>query len=382
MSSSPKHLVDSGFVGKPPKRWTTKIETVKVTIYDFKERKEKFDKGLGSPILKAHGYNWTIEVFPRGSVVHQTTSKHDRDSLSLRLHLHDRDDVSVTCRTTFRCKGTERTCGAKVVSKGKGIICESFLSREDALEKYLEDDGSLVIESDIQIAAEDKRVWYPNKLIRQDILVELYQNASSECSDVAFSVEGTIYLAHKNIIFLRCKKLWEIAKECNFEHDRPIQIDSVSRDIFKSILDFVYTVEMPNIKNLRMAAEVIVAADCFDCVHIKLYAESIIVDKFLSADSAAEWLVFADSQSCALLKEAAIKLFIADTKTVKSAEAWSKVKESPQLVLELLDSITNDCSEEIDRIDVGDLRKILQKANLEFDGSRAVLVESVKTLIS
>lgn len=382
MSSSPKHLVDSGFVGKPPKQWKTKIETVKVTIYDFKERKEKFDKGLGSPILKAHGYNWTIEVFPRGSVVHQTTSKHDRDFLSLRLHLHDRDDVSVTCRTTFRCKGTERTCGVKVVSKGKGIICESFLSREDVLGNCLEDDGSLVIESDIQIAAEDKRVWYPNKLIRQDILVELYQNASSECSDVAFSVEGTIYLAHQNILFLRCNKLYEIAKECDFEHDRPIQIESVSRDIFKSILDFVYTVEMPNIKNYCMAAEVIVAADCFDCVHIKFYAESIIVDRFLNAKTAAEWLIFADSHSCPLLKEAAINLFIADTKTVKSAEAWSKVKESPQLVLELLDSITNDCSEEIDRIDVGDLRKILQEANLEFDGSRKVLVERVKTLIS
>jgi hypothetical protein len=53
----------------------------------------------------------------------------------------------------------------------------------------------LVIEVDVQIVAENNFVWYPKKLQQQDILVELYQDASSEISDVAFSVGETVYQA-------------------------------------------------------------------------------------------------------------------------------------------------------------------------------------------
>ena len=244
----------------------------------------------------------------------------------------------------------------------------------------------MVIEVDIQIAVagENKRVWYPKKLQRQDILVDLYQDASSITSDVAFIVGKMEYQAHTNILSLRCKKLYEIVIECG--GDGTISIDCTKEEIFKKILDFAYTVKTPEIENENIATELLVAADRYYCVDLKLYVESIIVDKFLTAGNAAEMLLFADSHSCALLKEAATNLFVTDAKNVKKSEAWSQIKESNRLLAELLDCVTS-CNEivgenflntiddaddsdevkEIDWLDVTTLREKLEEANLELD---------------
>ena len=49
---------------------------------------------------------------------------------------------------------------------------------------------------------------------------------------------------------------------------------------------------------------------------MKLYAESVLVDKYLTSRVAADLLLFADSISCALLGEAAMDMFAANTAAV------------------------------------------------------------------
>ena len=97
-------------------------------------------------------------------------------------------------------------------------------------------------------------------------------------------------------------------------------------EIFKSILDFVYTVKTPEIESEAIVIELLVAADRYDCVHLKPFVKSVLVDKFLKAGNAADLLIFADSHSCALLKEAATDLFVTDTETVQNVDAWSITK--------------------------------------------------------
>ena len=213
----------------------------------------------------------------------------------------------------------------------------------------------------------------------------LYQNAaSSETSDVIFSVSGNEYHAHKSILAVRCKSLFEIAKEC--ESDEPIVIESTTPGIFKEVLDFAYTVKYPEIENKTTAMELLIAADCYDCIHLKLYVESILVEHFMTSETAAELLLFADSYSCALLKEAATNAFITDAAIVKSSKEWPKVQESSRLLMELLDASTC-CSksksggdaDDLDSKDVGTLRNELERVGLLLDGSREVLVERLRT---
>jgi hypothetical protein len=82
-----------------------------------------------------------------------------------------------------------------------------------------------------------------------------------------------------------------------------------------------------SLKSKDVATELLVAADRCGCILLTLVAESLIVEKFLTAENAAESLTFADSHSCPLLKEAAIKLFINDFGSFFKAEPWSRIKE-------------------------------------------------------
>ena len=80
---------------------------------------------------------------------------------------------------------------------------------------YLEEDGSLlVIEVDLQITVDSKRVWYPKKQKQEESLMELYFSPDS-FADVIFAMCGTDYPAHMTILSLRAKTLYEVYKECS-----------------------------------------------------------------------------------------------------------------------------------------------------------------------
>jgi hypothetical protein len=56
--------------------------------------------------------------------------------------------------------------------------------------------------------------------------------------------------------------------------------------------------------NAKDAEGLLRAADKYGCVDVKLYTESMLVDKFLNTSNAARLMILRDSHSCALLKEA------------------------------------------------------------------------------
>ena len=221
--------------------------------------------------------------------------------------------------------------------------------------------------------------------------MELYDNATSEISDVVFTVGERECHAHTLILSMKAKILFELSKE--YKNDVPIRIHEVSEIVFGSLLDYVYSVKAPDIENENIAMELLVAADRFDCTQLKLYAESVIADKFLVASNAAELLVFADSYSCALLKEAAMNLYKTSTNAVRESQSWNKVKESYRLLGELLDHLYNPfptsgklgngySCDDVDHMDVASLHDQLQEAHLKVDGGGEIIVQRLKEHIS
>ena len=172
-------------------------------------------------------------------------------------------------------------------------------------------------------------------------------------------------------------------------NEQIIPVLMVRKEVFKTLLEFVYDVNQPpEIKNRIFATELLVAADRYDFRRLKVYVESVLVDKFPTAKNAAALLIFVDSYSCALLKEAASNLFITKADIVKKSEAWSEVRESKKLLEELLDWVTssrkllgrNDDKRhsDFDTWDVTCLRERLEIVGLELDGSREILVKRLK----
>ena len=222
--------------------------------------------------------------------------------------------------------------------------------------------------------AKKRKVWYPKNLEQQRFLVDIYQDAtSSETSDVVFSVGGNDYHVHKLVLSVRCKKLYEFVKDCT--HSMPIPIDSTRKEVFKCILDFVYTVKLPCINDKDFAMEVLIAADIYECVQLKLYVESVLVDKMITPGNAAELFLFADAHSCALLREKAMNIFVANIATVKKTADWSKIKTNNRLLLEVFEAVTSVPNS---TNDVTSLREQLEAENLELDGSYKMLAERLK----
>ena len=104
----------------------------------------------------------------------------------------------------------------------------------------------------------------------------------------------------------------------------------------KSILEFLYLQKLPKTKSEETATNLLVAADKFQCELLKLYIESVLVERFLKMSNAAPMLLIADSYSCALLKEAAIDLFRVNPTAVASHDRWSQVQEFCNVMKTLL----------------------------------------------
>jgi len=401
MAGQKRKCVDSVGVGDAPKLVLERTESIRAVFHNFKDLKEKRDELVRTPPLEAFGYLWRLELFPRGD---KMSLSETGEYISCYLQYVGDAKHKPAAKYSIRCKGlVSNSTIAKVFDGMHMWGISNFLKREEVLEEYLEEDGSLVIEIDLQIAADSKRVWYPKKLQQEESLVQSYSDSSNATSDVVFVVDGMEYDAHKMILSLRAKTLYELSKEYSTNHgddddDQPrVPLSNMKGETFQKILEYIYTVNTtPKIDNEASATELLLAADRFDCTLLKLYVESTIVDKFLTVDNTASMLVFSDSHSCALLKESAINMYASDPITVQESEGWSRVEESPRLVMELLKSVSlklmSSKSGEttptsaiqanaaaIEHLDVTSLREQLQEAKLDFDGSREILVDRLKS---
>ena len=379
-------------VGPTPKLLKHEIQTMEFRINDFANHNQVRGKPIKTPSIRAYGHDWILRVFPRGS----PSSREDFEYVScFLLYVGDNDvDDEPSTMLSFRCKDTKRATDelhvfCKDCNNGDKRLWgyQNFLKRTDVLENYLDEDGTLVIEVDIQIAEERKNIWYPDPLQEEPSLVKLYHTHEST-SDITFDVDGKEFHAHKSILSVRAETLFELTNDDDngrIRDGKIVTIFSTEADIFEQILEYVYTVKTPEIKNEGIAIKLLVAADRFGCTDLKLYIESTIVDKFLNATNAAKWLLLSDSHSCALLKEASMRLHVSDANTVmESKDDWSMVVESNRLLEELFKSNSNSISSssnavvDIENLDVTTLREKLVYANLEIDGCRNILIERLK----
>lgn len=168
-----------------------------------------------------------------------------------------------------------------------------------------------------------------------------------------------------------------------------------------------------------MAKVILMVATKFGVTTLKLYMESYLVEKVAVIPAKiAGLLLFADSYSCGLLKEACMNAFVKHSTEiitmVKSGETptptptttpttnttpnntkhtdWYQLQQSNELLTELLlysttgrkhySSVVEDgigTLQDAEEYDVTSLRERLQKFQLDVDGSREILVQRWKT---
>jgi len=426
-------------VGRPPKRLLQKKERMTFKIHDFSQGPHKRGESCITPLVQAHGYNWKLQVYPRGDSRSNETSEYV--SCFLHYFISPNDRQPPAARVEYHCgsyKTKTQVC-AFSVDKGKCSTSwglENFIRRDLILRDCLDDDGALSIDIDIQIAVDPKAVWYPPLMRPEPTLMKLYHSAE-ETGDATFRLTTISkssrstpasfchhYKAHKMILSLRAKILYELVCEetTSLENDHEcdaavVDLPEIDRDTFEAMLEHIYTVKQPVIRDEEAAKNLLVAADRFCLADLKLYVESVLVDRFSTVRNAASMLLFADSHSCALLKETAMDLYANDPSAVIQTPCWDMVEESEAILSELSKHVHTGCRRnfhidngsdaeshtsdqegssgdsendgnknpdkkpnDLDRLDVFSIREQLCEHGLDLDGTREILLERLRNL--
>jgi hypothetical protein len=243
-------------------------------------------------------------------------------------------------------------------------------------------DGNLTIEVNIQVYQEESPFWKPKSKLNLDMLKIL--ESAEQSSDVEFQVGAKKFSAHRLILEIRAPELAALAD--GYPSNTPIPIQGIKPPAFRTLLRFVYANAVPESEELRNeASDLLDAANRFSCKGLKFAAEAEIVASGISVDTAADMILFGDSKSCALLKEAAILFFVANLELVMSSPGWANITESLPLMKEIMEVLASEKkrSASADKKDykhmrISVLRMKLDERGLDVDGSREMLIKRLE----
>ena len=369
MTKSGNQIIGRGSYGKS--LFLSDEERIEFTFNAFESLgKEQYLTSAAA----CHGHQWQLAIFPFGF----TDAAKAQEQVSVFLLFKDlADEVSYKINCKFYLSGTLRFSGSSTFNSAGYCMGHSmFMKRDDIIEE-LNQDGSLTIEVGIQGWFDTAPIWKPKNTIQQK-LIDLY-NCDREM-DVTFVLgNGNMVRAHRSVLFIQCQVLYEIVLEAGA--GAAIEIENVDADLFATLIRFMYFESLPSTFDLEQSGvEMLKLANKFGYSALKMYIEADLVgSNLLTVETAASYLLLADSNSFALLKEAALDFVCARSVEVMETEGWNEVKESSKLLAEILSQIKGRKSVDEDRVSA--LRKRLADAGEDVDGTKEMLVKRCRTTL-
>ena len=155
-STNVSDIVGTASVGDSPKILMDRAKTFRLTFHNFNGMKHARGEYLSPPPFEAYGYLWKFRLYPKGN--QQSDNDTEVVSCFLECMEDDKDVPAPSARMTFRCKEYKKSFATCVyrINMMRGV--NNYLKRGDVLEHYLEEDGSLIIEVDVRITVDSKRV--------------------------------------------------------------------------------------------------------------------------------------------------------------------------------------------------------------------------------
>jgi len=378
------------------------IVKIKFHILDFANLLHERDDYLYTDSIKAHGHPWKLLIYPRGD--DESNAEVEMTSIYLLNAAENTETDPGLTNIFIRTKTVSKDKEFEYFNSNKCFGWKDFNKRENIIENDCNEVGTLTITVELEIGTEKRSVWFP-QLTYCDYR-QLYNSATY--SDILFII-GTPkmeFFGHKCILFLRVKVLCDLvdteasSSENNNNNNNSIVLADVDEKAFEVILRFLYTSEVPKFNkddnnNKETMKSILTTANRFGVTELKLYIESMLIEKFLTPSNAASFLLFADSHSCGLLKEFCMNEYVTDSISfMDSQDDWKQLQESNKLLVELLvyatsdrkrySSVINDGNgtvEDADEFDVTSLRERLQRVELDVDGSRVMIVERWKNYL-
>ena len=355
--------------------------TLRFAIFDFARLNHPKGSFVETHPIRILDKSWNLRVYPRGHGL----SRADKTLVSCfltvvdetQMDLQDYEPLTSLSSSQFTNEWSPqvddfefsfRIRNWRMVPKRCGFrsdVAYGFMghSRENILQKGLEEDGSLIIDVALKFwpkSPQQSSLWHSTKKqklttennpcnVNSDLAVQLFR--SHEYTDLSFKVGQTVFQAHKCVLSLRAKTLVEFAIGDDEETDEttanhPITIPGVDEEVFRAFLEYVYTSNQENLRaflgrsskeKLWPAVSLLEMADKFGAVDLKAFVESVLAHELLSPANCCEMLLLADSHWCSILTEKALDLFCSDPQaSINASPGWDLLKKSPKLLSEIL----------------------------------------------
>ena len=327
-----------------------------------------YDEKMKTSSLFCHGVSWWLELelssFRSSEILFRGS---ERRCIVGTMSTRNRNLGSFS---TFTVSGLR-----EIDSTGLPLVRNYLLTDCDT-------DGTLTVTVRLQVLDDTRIKWKPVKSFATK-MERLFK--SKQESDATFVLRDHRFDFHRWIFHLLpgtflADLVQQASPDCN-----EFPITDTDPDLFEMLLYFLYTEELPpHFEEKDHAIELCKLADRFGCIDLKLLVESRIVDSelLLFEETAMEMALFADSFNCALLREAAVKLIVANLSHLPSHKGWDEFKESKSLLSEVVRTQAvfqpHTSGNPLEYLSVGELRNLASEKGLEIDGSREQLINLLK----
>lgn len=218
-------------------------------------------------------------------------------------------------------------------------------------------------------------------------VADLQLVASNENEELVSTVPETkmvtavTFYAHRFILKRCSKPLFEMAGAAGAP-SLPIKITSLSPQIFRYVLFYMYGGKIAKEEMRAHAKDIINAADWFMVSPLKIEAEACFVETTpIAVDNVMDHLLYADAHNCALLKEAAMDFIIEHKTEVLEGDA-GYIKNAPGGILaDILGAVARSEKKNVEpliNMRVCELRKKAHEKGLDYAGSREKLIAMLK----
>ena len=308
-----------------------------------------------------NGHKWYLQLLPGGDA-----TNHEAGWIGLYLYSENNDELNA--RFTLSIKNSNGATAKKIeIERIFGEITNWGMAMKrsailDATEGILKNDA-LDIEVCIQVK-DDKEYLFQPQNAHSSKMLQLFK--SGENTDTSFKVGRKVFHVHSLIINAHAPLL---GNHCGGV------IKNIKPQVFQLLLEFIYSGQQPTDDMILKHDEALIdAANKYELIELKMMVESVLVrERVMTDENVADYLLFADAQSCPLLKEYAISFFLMKHREILESEHSKRLRDSGELMTEIM-MLMDPGNNEAENMTVDELRKELNKRKLDVDGSKDTLI--------
>ena len=287
-------------------------------------------------LTDCNGIEWRLSLF-----AHRDEELWVDDAVYIGLKLENRSELLLDFKFQVSRKNAKRY--RDVFGTGFHLIVDDettfneFIKHStifDATNEILED-GALHINVFIQPRYSHDYTEYSHIQGHQRKMLDLLKK--EEKTDVSVNVGGRNFHLHSLILDHNAPILADYCKQSH------VVITDMESGAFEIILKHVYSGYLPTNYDVHYHVEDLIdAANRFELTELKDAVEhNFVCERHVYEWNAADCIVFADAQSCPLLKEYAISVFLLFAKDILKSDDSEDLRESGELMSQIMVKIVD-----------------------------------------